>query len=204
MQRQKGMSVLHPIFLHAKSFVASPTRYIAAWRRFKGYGTQVERWSQPQSFDEAWDERTALMASMVPPKSRVLEFGSGREQLEKFLPEGCYYQPSDLVARSPRTLMCDLNQGFPAIEGRFDVVVFSGVVEYIHNLDALFAAVRAHADSCIVSYATTDLLNCMTTRLSNAWVNHLSQAALLNTLTKAGFTLRNTARWQQQMIYQLS
>lgn len=204
MQRQKGMFMLHPIFLHAKSFAASPVRYVGAWRRFKGYGTQVERWSQPESFDAAWDERTALMAQMVPPKSRVLEFGSGREQLEKFLPEGCFYQPSDLVARSPRTLVCNLNQGFPAIGERYDVIIFSGVIEYIHDLDRLFAAVRAHADSCIVSYAPTDLLNCMATRLSNAWVNHLSEAALLGRLAKAGFTLRYATRWQQQMIYQLA
>jgi hypothetical protein len=198
------MSMLHPIFLHAKSFMASPARYVAAWRRFKGYGTQVDRWSQPQSFDEAWDERTALMANMVSPNSRVLEFGSGREQLEKFLPEGCFYQPSDLVARSPRTLVCDLNKGFPELDGRYDVIIFSGVIEYIHDLDRLFSAVRTHADSCIVSYAPTDLLQCMTTRLSNAWVNHLSEAALLSRLAKAGFVLRHTTRWQQQMIYQLT
>lgn len=193
----------HPLLLHARSLVLTPVAYAKAWQVRLGYGGNTHRWSQATSFNEAWDERTALMATLIAPGTSVLEFGSGREQLERFLPAGCQYQPSDLVARSPRTLVCDLNQGFPVLAQRYDVIVFSGVIEYIHDLDALFAQVRAAADRCIVSYAPTDHLRCMATRLASGWVNHLSEVKLLQCFARAGFECVQQKPWQQQVIYQL-
>lgn len=193
-----------PVFLHVKSFISSPLAYARAWQRYLGYGTQAERWSQPTSFNENWDVRTRMLAAMVAPGSAVLEFGSGRETLEAMLPPGCYYQPSDIVKRSPRTLVCDLNAGFPLLDRRFDVVIFSGVIEYIRDLDRLFKAVRSNAGGCIVSYATTDALESMTTRLNNAWVNHLSDAQLRKLFARSGFTVAEVQRWQEQTIFQLT
>lgn len=204
MQREMKMIAKHAILLHAKSFLASPKNYLASRRHFSALGTQVVRWTNPDSFDEAWDERTALIASMIEKNAAVLEFGSGREQLERFLPAGCHYQPSDLTARSPRTLVCDLNTGFPALTRRYDVVVFSGVIEYIHDVAGLLRHVRAHADSCILSYMTTDALECIATRMTHGWVHHFSASALEKICRAAGFTIVARKAWQGHTILKLS
>lgn len=191
------------LLLHVRSLVCTPRAYVAAWRTRLGYGGNQHRWAQAESFNPAWDERTALIAGLIESGTSVLEFGSGREQLERFLPAGCHYQPSDLVARSPRTLVCDLNREFPRLPQRYDVIVFSGVIEYIHDLDGLFGHVRQASDRCIVSYTPTDHLRCMATRMASGWVNHLSESALLHCFARAGFTCVEQKLWQHQVIYVL-
>jgi len=197
------MSKKYAVALHLKSFLASPMRYLSSWRRLSALGTQVQRWSDIKNIDTEWDERTAIMAAMIAPRASVLEFGSGREQLEKFLPEGCTYQPSDIVARSARTLVCDLNIGFPQLPQRYDTIIFSGVIEYIQDLEFLFEQVRVHCGECIVSYALADQLHCVSTRMENGWVNHLPEESLIALFKKAGFSIAEKKAWRQQMIYKL-
>src|SRR5690348_9570014 len=64
------------------------------------------RWSSPGGLEEWWVERTGILAQLLPAGSRVIEFGAGRRQLEKLLPNGCTYIPSDLVDRGPGTIVC--------------------------------------------------------------------------------------------------
>lgn len=195
----------HPVFLHVKSFVASPFRYVASRAVLTGMGTQHERWADLGNFDPAWDERTALMAAMVAPNSSVLEFGSGREQLARFLPPGCQYQPADIVARSARTLVVDLNGELPQLpKPTYDYIVFSGVIEYIHDLPRLFAFTRMHGRHVILSYAATDELESIPTRMENGWVHHFTQAAIEQMLRDAGFTIGEKKRWREQTIYAAS
>jgi O-antigen/teichoic acid export membrane protein len=181
------MSGTRAVLLHAKSFMASPEKYFAARRHLTAMGTQVARWSDLGNYDPAWDERTALMARMVPQNASVLEFGAGREQLVNFLPPGCTYQPSDLAPRSPSTLVCNLNEGFPQLTQHYDVIIFSGVLEYIHDLEELMRRVRQHCTECIVSYTTTNDLDCIVTRRNNGWVHHYSDAAIIEVFNRAGF-----------------
>lgn len=202
-QREKRY-MNHPLLLHTRSLVCTPKAYVKAWIALLGYGGNANRWAKEESFNPAWDERTAMMAAMVAPGSTVLEFGSGREQLERFLPPECHYQPSDLVARSPRTLVCDLNQELPVLTRHYDVIVFSGVIEYINDLDGLFRHARAHAKECIVSYATTDQLRCMATRLASGWVNHLSESALMQCFSQTAWRCEERKTWQSQTIYRLT
>lgn len=203
MQTEMEMHAKHALLLHAKSFLASPKNYLAARRQLAAMGTQVSRWSDLQNHNPEWDERTKLMAGMVRANTSVLEFGSGREMLGSFLPPGCTYQPADLAPRSPRTLVCDLNQGFPQLKQRYDFILFSGVIEYIHDLDSLMQHVRQHCAQCIVSYATTDNLDCITTRSSHGWVHHYSDANITELFRRAGFHVSARTPWQQQTIYQL-
>lgn len=201
--QRKMHPMTHPLLLHVRSLIRTPIAYAKAWQTRLGYGGNTHRWSQTKNFDEAWDERTAQMAAMITPGASVLEFGSGREQLERFLPAGCQYQPSDLVARSSRTLVCDLNQGFPSLSQRYDVIVFSGVIEYIHDIEALFRQVYTVADQCIVSYAPTDQLRCMATRIASGWVNHMSEEKLLRYAERVGFHCEERKIWKNQTIYRL-
>jgi hypothetical protein len=92
---------------------------------------------------------------MIPEGSRLIEFGAGRRQLERFLPAGCWYVPSDLVDRGPGTVVCDLNKRpLPDIKHLgLSVAVFGGVLEYITDVHTL-AAWLASEDirMCIASF----------------------------------------------------
>jgi len=71
----------------------------------------------------SWDERTRLLAKLISPECRVLEFGAGRRELRHCLPFGCVYIPSDLVSRSSDRVVLDLNaRPLPELE-EVDVVV---------------------------------------------------------------------------------
>ena len=188
--------------LHAKSFFASPVSYaVSRWRHAKRLG--LYRWSHAESLDEQWDERTTLMAGMVTPNSSVLEFGAGKEHLRKFLPQGCIYQPSDIVMRSDQTLICDLNKNFPPLVEKVDYIVFSGVLEYVHDVQRVMHLVRTNCSACLVSYASTDALECMTTRMRSGWVNHLSRETFETILKNADFTVVEKRVWRGQDIYSL-
>src|SRR5262245_38486113 len=106
--------------------------------------TDFDRWSDIESLELAWDQRAEVAAGFVPAGSRVLDIGCGRMALSRFLPNGCIYQPCDLVARDNRTIVCDLNAGqFPSAQaGGSDVIVMLGLLEYIVDLDALFVHLR--------------------------------------------------------------
>ncbi len=170
------------------------------WRRLTTSPTDFARWSEPTNLLPHWDSRTLRMAELIPPGSSVLELGAGRQVLRAALPEGCTYTPSDLVSRGPDTLVCDLNArrllDFPA----HDIIVLSGVLEYVDKVPRL---VRHLAPRCrvamILSYAVTDTNP--EDRARHGWVNHYSAAALTRVFEAAGFRAAGAEHWQSQVIF---
>ncbi len=151
--------------------------------------TDVDRWSQRGSFAPAWAYRAGLAAQMIPAYAKVLDIGCGAMDLERVLPEGCQYQPSDLVARDERTIVCDLNAGqFPdGVEP--DVVTMLGVLEYIREPLDLLRKVRALNRPLVCSYSITDRRPGLD-RAAQGWINSFDFAALQALMHQAGFVLR--------------
>lgn len=202
MSKETLLVTRNPALLHLKSFVASPRGYLSSRLNYaKILG--LPRWSNPQSLHDDWDERTALIAGMIQPNTSILEFGSGNERLQDFLPQGCKYQPSDIVARSDKTWIIDLNKEFPVLDKKWDYIVFSGVLEYIYDVQQVLNHVRKHCDVCILSYAPTDCLECMITRMRSGWVNHLSKNSFETIIKNAGFEIQEKRVWNGQDIYSL-
>ncbi len=156
----------------------------------------VARWRVPDSLDPAWEERTRLIAELVPDGSRVLEFGAGRARLAAYLDESCSYVPSDLVRRGPDTLVLDLNAQPLPDPSRIDAdtAVFAGVLEYLSRVPRVVRWLAGWAQTCIASY------ECATTsrwtparageRLVRAhlgWINAYSQHELERVFLSAGF-----------------
>ena len=137
--------------------------------------TDFDRWSNIDSLEAAWDQRAEVAAGFVPAGSRVLDIGCGRMALSRSLPNGCDYQPCDLVARDSKTIVCDLNRGqFPsAAAAEADVIVMLGLLEYIVDIDGLFTHLRHAKCDLVVSYCVTDLTADID-RASLGWINHLS------------------------------
>ena len=152
--------------------------------------TDVERWSQRESFAPQWAHRAGLAAQLVSAYARVLDIGCGAMDLERALPEGCVYQPSDLVRRDERTLVCDLNGGeFPS-EAQADVVTMLGVLEYLREPLDVLRKVRALGVPLVCSYSITDRRPQMD-RPSQGWINSFDFAALQALMRQAGFRLQH-------------
>ena len=157
--------------------------------------TDFDRWSNVDSLEAAWDQRAEVAAGFVPAGSRVLDIGCGRMALSRSLPNGCDYQPCDLVARDSKTIVCDLNRGqFPsAAAAEADVIVMLGLLEYIVDIDGLFTHLRHAKCDLVVSYCVTDLTADID-RASLGWINHLSLMDLAMLFDRFDFRVERSDR----------
>jgi hypothetical protein len=182
------------IGLSARSFL---------WR---GVGwSDRSRWRNTKELLPEWDERTLILASLLPGNSRVIEFGAGRRQLELHLPAGCTYIASDLVDRGKDTLVCDLN-----VEPRpdlsrlgIDTAVFGGVLEYIQDLESLVRWVTRDVDRCLVSYECAQTRRSDRSRLYESftraqvgWVNTFHEDDFVLLFEREGFLLARRELWR--------
>ena len=122
--------------------------------RCKLFGkTDFERWTDASTFDD-WEERSKIIARLVSPGAKVIEFGVGTDKLRRHLDPSCRYTPSDLVSRGPGTIVLDLNQRpLPDLtEYGFDLAIFAGVLEYIRDLRSFLPWLRKQTPACLVSY----------------------------------------------------
>jgi hypothetical protein len=151
--------------------------------------SDVSRWSDINNLSPEWDERTIIMARLVPENSNVLEFGAGRLVLQDHIPASCRYTPSDLCDRGQGTIICDLNKRpLPDFIGH-DVLVFSGVLEYIHDVPSLIENFSGNCKIIIASYvcATGKSVFSILRRRRASWVNDYSSVELKGIFCSYGF-----------------
>lgn len=160
--------------------------------------SDIERWSHKESLMPAWDDRTKLIASLVPDGTKVFEFGAGAGVLKSFLPADCVYEKSDLVDRDGKTRVIDLNaENLEPLVG-FDTAVFSGVFEYIHDIPRLAGFLTKHFETVIFSYAALEKNS--QDRRGHGWVNDYTIKALLDIFHKENFLLYNYQTWKTQTV----
>ena len=165
--------------------------------------SDVLRWGDPQSLSQDWDSRTIELSKFIPINSTILEFGAGRAILRNHVPPGCEYTPADLVARSNDSLVIDINSDdWPTLQ-KYDVVVFSGVLEYVHDLPLLFAKLIPVCNFIVCSYASTDYDAQRSThiRRHHGWVNDLTAIEFVSMLNSAGYTCVSRGAWNSQELY---
>jgi hypothetical protein len=165
--------------------------------------TDVSRWADANAFDD-WDQRTRLIADLIPAGASVIEFGAGRRLLENHLDPSSTYVPSDIVSRGPDTIVLDLNRRpLPDLGRRFDVAVLAGVLEYIHKLPSFAIWLASTADAVIASYTPAKTrprsLRRLRERYARAgagWVNSFSEAELLEIFAAAGLRPTRVLDWR--------
>ena len=173
-------------------------------------GSDKSRWSNSQNLLKDWEPRTARMVKWIPKGSRVIEFGAGNQKLKSMLDATCVYFASDLVDRGNTALVCDLNKrplpDFSHLSAQ--VAMFSGVLEYIHNVKDIVQWLSRQVELCVCSYSCfeppkNDLLHIKsaTSRASNGWVNSYTEAQIVGIFGDAGFTLVNAETWEQQRLF---
>ena len=168
--------------------------------------THKARW-QKVSLDPHphWDARNCIISDLIPAGSSVLDVGSGAQTLRRHLKPGCKYQPCDVVKSSPDVILCDFNAGvYPDIQGNFDYVVCSGVLEYIRNPNEFLKQTSSYGDSMILSYCPLVPKQGKLHRLSVNWINHFTKAEVERTFEQAGLNWRVLHTMEEdQTIYSL-
>lgn len=163
--------------------------------------SDIKRWENSKELDESWDERTYLIASMIKPNSNIIEFGAGNLRLKNRLPENCTYQASDLISRYPGVIECDLNQNIQIDLSKYSTAVFSGVLEYVYDLDKVISQMSDHIENIVLSYACRDISNAP--RLDRGWLSDYSRIELERIFTKYNYKILEYKQWRNQSIYSL-
>jgi hypothetical protein len=168
------------------------------------------RWSDGNNLERWWETRTASLARLVPPRSRVIEFGAGTCRLPNYLESGCTYFASDLVPRIAGTIVCDLNRKpLPDLRHlNLDVAFFAGVLEYIVDLPALAEWLSTQVGTCVTSYDGVDSPRWSADRLVErsrrknfGYMNDYSPEEFVAVFEGAGFRRVRTERWESQELY---
>jgi hypothetical protein len=158
------------------------------------------RWADTSKWED-WEERTRIIARMISPNSRVIEFGAGKRLLERHLPIGSRYVPSDIVDRGHGTIILDLNaRPLQDLRARkFDAAVFAGVLEYVVDLPTFVSWLARQVPACIASYncansapRTLGRLHETYQRIGAGWTNCFSEAELVALFGREGFALERT------------
>jgi len=164
--------------------------------------SDAKRWNNQQALFSSWDERTKLLADKIVPNSKVFEFGAARLVLRDMLPKGCVYLHSDLVARAKDTLVADLNKEVPDIP-EVDVIVFSGVLEYIFDVEELLVTLSPKTNAFIFSYATTNRFPKTSKRREHGWVSDLSEEDFKIIASKLNKNLIHLSDWKSQHLFKM-
>ena len=167
----------------------------------------IARWQDLHNFDSQWDERTMLIASLIPEVTRVIEFGVGRRKMESYLHPSCTYFPSDLLSRGEGTVICDLNAR-PLLDLRhlnLDVAVFGGVLEYVSDLPSIPPWLGQNVSICITSYEyahskpkTVQRIREVFSRMGAGWVNTYSEQELEGIFEAGGFFCSKKVTWETE------
>jgi hypothetical protein len=164
----------------------------------------MSRWSKAENLLDEWDDRTRLIGALIPPGASVIEFGAGRMVLRDFLPRDCCYRAADLVARDERTLVCDLNGDLPVLGRKHTHAVFSGVLEYVRDVDRVARFLAREVQGVVASYTPLDNLRSLRIRHNNGWVSHLTADEFVSAFDRCGFSVTQVAPWRDQLVYVFS
>lgn len=163
--------------------------------------SDFDRWKKNEQLFNDWDERTLILGSFILPNANVLEFGAGNMVLKNHLKNILSYTPSDLIKRHSDTLVCDLNADFEIDFRNFDTVVFSGVLEYVYDIDKVFDKLFNNINQIVVSYCCSDIE--LAPRSKNGWLSDLKKNELEIIFKKYNYEITNYQIWRNQSLYNL-
>ncbi len=167
--------------------------------------TDIGRWERTACEPPSWDERNRIIAAFIPDGASVLDVGAGHGTLRSYLASGCTYQPMDCVPGTPKTILVEFNKGqIPALGRTYDVVVCSGILEYIDDPAGFLRAVSGWGERALISYATLESQPDIARRRTNGWFNDLTRAELEKLFAMLGLHARQIAEWGGQAIYDIA
>lgn len=163
--------------------------------------TDFKRWKKNEELFKDWDERTLILGSFINPNAKIIEFGAGNLVLKTFLNNYKSYTPSDIVARFEDILVCDLNLKIPFELSNYDTAVFSGVFEYVYNIEEVFAQMSSTIKQIVLSYSCADVVKL--SRDKNGWLSDYKKSELEAIFKKYNYKIENYQEWKNQSLYNL-
>jgi Methyltransferase domain len=169
--------------------------------RIRSGKSDLARWGDSANLNPGWEERSHVLVKWIRPGDRVIDFGAGSMALKSLLPEGCAYTATDIVSRAEGMLAVDLNQlPLPPL-GTHDIAVFSGVLEYLHDVPAVLAAVKPLITRMAVSYSVLENVPQLVRRRANGFANDYTESQFREILDQAGFELLERGAWREQILF---
>jgi hypothetical protein len=163
--------------------------------------SDINRWKKNEELFQDWDERTLILGSFIIPNATIIEFGSGNMILKTDLKTYKSYTPSDVVKRFEDTIVCDLNQVINFDITKFDTAIFSGVLEYIYDIDTVFAQLGETVKQVVLSYCCADIVKL--SRDKNGWLSDYKRSELEAIFKKYNYRIENYQEWRNQSLYDL-
>jgi len=162
--------------------------------------SDIERWSVKKELSIDWNERTAILGNFITPNAAIIEFGAGSMFLKDHLNNYKSYMPSDIIKRFPETLVCDLNEPLTLDLTAYDTAVFSGVLEYVYDIEALFQQINC-INQVVLSYCCSDVMK--VSREANGWLSDYTTSELEAMFGKNGYKIEHYQEWKKQSLYNL-
>ncbi|WP_157962236.1 class I SAM-dependent methyltransferase [Winogradskyella aurantiaca] len=165
--------------------------------------SDLQRWKKTDELKDDWSQRTHVMSTFLSTSTNIIEFGAGNMYLKSVLGKEQNYTPSDLVKRFDETIICDLNNPIEIDLTPYDAAVFSGVLEYVYNLDLVFK--KLHEDQVakvVLSYACSDRVNL--SRSANGWLSDYTLNDIKLLIDRYDYIILDYKEWRDQSIFNLS
>jgi len=163
--------------------------------------SDIYRWQNNQELFLDWDERTIILGSYLLPNAKIIEFGAGNMILKTHLQNYQSYTPSDIIQRFEETVICDLNKPINFSMELYNTVIFSGVLEYVYDIDFVFKELGPTVKQIVLSYCCADIVKL--SRDKNGWLSDYTKNDLEEIFKKEGFKIENYAEWRNQSLYNL-
>ena len=164
--------------------------------------SDISRWKNNEQLFTDWNERTAILGDLIFSNGHIIEFGAGNMFLKGYLKEYKSYTPSDIVKRFDETIVCDLNKPLSIDLSIFDVVVFSGVLEYVYDIDSIFKQLKkSNVKQIVMSYCCADIVQL--SRDKNGWLSDYKKEDLEVIFRKYNYKIEHYNEWRSQSIYNL-
>lgn len=164
--------------------------------------SDFSRWSKNDVFHDNWNERTKMLATYLNKNAKIIEFGAGSMSLRSQLLKSQRYTPSDLVSRTKETIVYDLNGTQNFDFKNFDTAFFSGVLEYVFDIEALFKNMMDDKlENIILSYKCFE--GNKRARELNGWLSDYTERQLEEIFNNFNYRIVETNRWNGQKLYSL-
>jgi hypothetical protein len=161
--------------------------------------SDIYRWKHNSELFQDWDERTLILGSYISMKSNVIEFGAGNMVLKTLNFKS--YTPTDIVKRNQEMLVCNLNEPIALDLSVYDTAAFSGVLEYVYDIENVFKQLSQHIDQVVLSYCCSDIV--MASRDKNGWLSDFTKNELEGIFEKYDYKVVDYSQWRNQSLYNL-
>ena len=98
--------------------------------------------------------------------------------------------------------MCDLNETIKINLSDFDTAVFSGVLEYVHDVESVFKQLHKYGvQQVVLSYCCSDINT--RSRSLNGWFSDLTKMQIETIFDKNKYQIQDYREWDEQSIFNL-